>query len=66
MRSKTQYVTVRIPKQLADEIDEVLRAKTHGYRSRAEVVNESVRLRLETLTLNNTMKSSILPKEETE
>ena len=65
-RTKTQYVTVRIPKELANEIDEVLQSRTHGYRSRAEIVNESVRLRLETLTLNNTMKSSVLPKKETE
>ena len=56
MELKQKYVTIRIPKELADEIDEILDLGTHGYRSRAELVNESVRLRLEALTLNNSMK----------
>ena len=53
---KTDYVTVRIPIELAHEIDEILESGTHGYRSRAEIVNEAVRLRLESLNLNNSMR----------
>lgn len=43
------YVTVRIPEALAEEIDAVLQSGVHGYRSRAEVANEAIRLRLEEL-----------------
>ena len=49
MKSKTKYVTIRIPKELADEIDRILEVGTLGYRSRAEIANEAIRLRLETL-----------------
>ena len=49
MKSKTKYVTIRIPKELADEIDRILEVGTLGYRSRAEIANEAIRLRLEAL-----------------
>ena len=62
-RRVTEYVTVRIPKELADELDEILQSGIHGYRSRAEIVNEATRLRLETLTLHSTMKSNLLQKK---
>jgi len=41
-----QYVNVKIPIELADEIDKVLEKKLLGYRSRAEFVAESVRDKL--------------------
>ena len=66
MKEKTRYVTVRIPRALAEEIDEVLRSRIHGYRSRAEIVNEAIRLRLETLTLRKSMKSAMIKKKVTE
>ena len=56
MKTKSKYVTIRIPRHLAEEIDEILQSGTHGYRSRTEIVNEAIRLRLETLTLHILMK----------
>ena len=41
-----QYVNVKIPIELADEVDKVLEKKLLGYRSRAEFVAESVRDKL--------------------
>lgn len=59
-----KYVTVRIPKGLADEIDEILRLGIHEYGSRAELVKEAVRLRLEALARNRSIKSKMRFKEE--
>jgi len=53
MKTEEDHVTVRIPRQLADEIDEIIRSGKLGYRSRAEIVNEAIRLRIELLRLNN-------------
>ena len=41
-----QYVNVKIPIELADEVDKVLEKRLLGYRSRAEFVAESVRDKL--------------------
>jgi len=41
---KEEYVVVKIPKDLADEIDRFM--GRYGYRSRAELVKEAVRLLL--------------------
>src|SRR4030067_3517090 len=41
-----QYVNVKIPVELADEVDKVLEKKLLGYRSRAEFVAEAVRDKL--------------------
>lgn len=41
-----QYVNVKIPVELADEIDKILQQKLLGYRSRAEFVAESIRDKL--------------------
>jgi len=35
MKREDDYVTVRISRQLADEIDEIIRSGTLGYRTRA-------------------------------
>ena len=42
-----KYVTVKVPIQLAEAIDEVIEQGKKGYKSRAEFVKEAVRLRLE-------------------
>ncbi len=41
-----QYVNVKIPIELADEVDKVIEKRLLGYRSRAEFVAESVREKL--------------------
>jgi len=61
MKSEDDYVTVRIPRKLADEI---IRSGTLGYRSRAEMVNEAIRLRIELLRFNNSMSSNMLQKKK--
>lgn len=40
--SSVKYITVKIPKNLAKEIDNALEKKTLGYRSRAEFTNEAI------------------------
>ncbi|MFQ6080609.1 MAG: ribbon-helix-helix domain-containing protein [Candidatus Bathyarchaeia archaeon] len=64
MKSEDDYVTVRIPRQLANEIDEIIRSGTLGYRTRAEMVKEAIRLRIELLRFNNSMRSNVLQKKE--
>ena len=41
-----RYVNVKLPVELADEIDRVVEKKLLGYRSRAEFVSEAVRDKL--------------------
>jgi len=43
------YVTIKIPKELADLIDKVIESKRFGYRSRAEFINEAIRQKLREL-----------------
>ena len=40
------YVTVRIPRQLANEIDKIIQSGTLGYKTRAEMAKEAIRLRI--------------------
>jgi metal-responsive CopG/Arc/MetJ family transcriptional regulator len=56
------YVTLKIPKALADEIDQIIDSKTLGYRSRAEMVNDAIRRRMEQIQSNNMMKNNTLNK----
>ena len=51
--SNEDYVTLKIPRALADEIDHVIESGTLGYRSRAELASDAIRRRLEQLSLNN-------------
>jgi metal-responsive CopG/Arc/MetJ family transcriptional regulator len=51
--NNADYVTLRIPKALADEIDQIIESRTLGYRSRAEMVNDAIRRRIEQLHSNN-------------
>ena len=41
-----QYVNVKIPVELAGEVDKILERKLLGYRSRAEFVAEAIREKL--------------------
>ena len=41
-----QYVNVKIPVEVAGEVDKILDKKLLGYRSRAEFVSEAVRDKL--------------------
>jgi len=43
------YVTITLPRALADEIDKIVESRTMGYRSRAELVSEAIRRRLDQL-----------------
>jgi metal-responsive CopG/Arc/MetJ family transcriptional regulator len=51
--SNAEYVTFHIPKALADEIDGILQSGVLGYRSRAELVADAVRRRIEELSSND-------------
>ena len=52
------YVTVRIPRQLAHEIDEIIQSGTLGYKTRAEVVKEAIRQKIETLRFHTPTTST--------
>jgi metal-responsive CopG/Arc/MetJ family transcriptional regulator len=39
----TGYVTIKLPKDLVKQIDEVLERQSLGYASRAELVKDAVR-----------------------
>jgi hypothetical protein len=41
-----RYVNIKVPEELADEIDKVLAGRKLGYRSRAEFIAEATRQRL--------------------
>jgi hypothetical protein len=40
--NNADYVTVRIPRELADEIDQIIQSGILGYRSRAEIASEAL------------------------
>jgi hypothetical protein len=44
----TEYTTVRLPKGLIKQVDDVVKDNDWGYTSRAELVKEAVRFYLET------------------
>ena len=52
------YVTLKVPRALADEIDQLIESGTLGYRSRAEMVNDAIRRRIEQLRTNNSTSSN--------
>jgi len=54
--NRENYVTLMIPRALADEIDRIIQSGTLGYRSRAEMVNDFIRHGIEQLRLNNSAK----------
>ena len=50
------YVTLRLPKSLFVEVDELVLEGTMGFRSRAEFVADAIRRRLEDLGFARTGK----------
>jgi len=66
MKAEEDYVTVLIPRQLADEMDEIIRSGTLGYKTRAEMVKEAIRLRIESIRLNNSIRPSMPKKKKAE
>lgn len=46
MQIKRQYVTVRLPKELMDKIDRIIKLGLMGYKSRAEFIKEAIRDKL--------------------
>jgi len=54
--NQENYVTLKVPKTLADEIDRLIEAGTLGYRSRAEMVNDFIRHGTEELNANNSRR----------
>jgi len=49
MKREEDYVTIRIPRQLAQKMDEIIQSGTLGYKTRAEMVKEAIRLRIESI-----------------
>ena len=47
--SLDDYTTVRLPKELMEEIDDIIRQGIRGYKSRAEFIKEALRKRFEEL-----------------
>jgi metal-responsive CopG/Arc/MetJ family transcriptional regulator len=59
MVKEDAYVTIRIPKQIANEIDRIINSGSLGYRSRAELVTEATRLRIELIDLNDRVRNNV-------
>ena len=47
--STDEYTTVRLPKELMEEIDNILKRGVMGYKSRAEFIKEAIREKLRTI-----------------
>jgi metal-responsive CopG/Arc/MetJ family transcriptional regulator len=56
--NEENYVTLKIPKALADEIDHVIETGMLGYRSRAELASDAIRRRIEQLRSNNSTENT--------
>ncbi len=41
------YTTVRLPKELIQEIDDIIKRGFRGYKSRSEFIKEAIRRRLD-------------------
>jgi len=52
------YATVRIPVELANEIDEIVKSGVLGYKTRSELVKDAVRQKIELLLRYNNLKPS--------
>lgn len=53
------YTTVRLPKELISEIDEIIASGFRGYKSRSEFIKEAIRRRLdEVQTFKQSRESS--------
>jgi len=54
----TEYATVRLPKELVDQIDSFLKKQSLGYTSRAEIVKDALRSFLEKEVRSQTGRQS--------
>ncbi len=52
----SRYVSVKIPKELMDEIDKIVSTGTLGYRSRIEFIKDAVRDKLLRLKIGMSSK----------
>lgn len=48
-RTRDEWTYVNLPKELGEKIDALVNEQKHGYKSRGELVADSVRRRLEEL-----------------
>jgi hypothetical protein len=46
------YATVRLPKELMQEIDDLIRRRVRGYKSRSEFIKEAIRRRLDEIRVS--------------
>jgi metal-responsive CopG/Arc/MetJ family transcriptional regulator len=46
---RNEWTYINMPKELAQEVDNMVNAQKHGYRSRSEFVSDAVRRRLDEL-----------------
>ena len=53
--SADEYTTVRLPKELMEEIDGIINRGIRGYKSRAEFIKEAIRKRFEELNVAQPM-----------
>ena len=53
--SSDEYTTVRLPKEIMDEIDQIIKRGIRGYKSRAEFIKEAIRKRFEELNTSQPM-----------
>lgn len=58
------YVTVRIPKALADEIDVIINSGVLDFKTRAELVKDAIRLRIALLPSNIAKSNNIELKQK--
>ena len=57
------YTTVRLPKELMKEIDDIIKRGIRGYKSRAEFIKEAIRKRFEELETSQPMPKLLPPLE---
>jgi len=48
-KSRDEWTYINMPKELAAEVDKLVDARKHGYRSRSDFVSDAVRRRLDEL-----------------
>jgi metal-responsive CopG/Arc/MetJ family transcriptional regulator len=59
-----EYVTLKLPRALADEIDCLIESGTLGYRSRAEFASDAIRRRLERVNSDSPNRNNSPNKKE--
>jgi hypothetical protein len=58
-----EYTTVRLPKEIMDEIDQIIKRGIRGYKSRSEFIKEAIRKRFEELNIPQPMPKLVPPLE---